>query len=385
MNRPHHHKFFPAAAKALLCALLAALLLPALLLPASAFAQPKGPARWLFVFDLSPAMKKRLPATAEALKNFFATGAEGRLQEGDNIGVWTYDQKLHIGQFPTATWDPQQAVTLATNLTAFLRSRTYAVDSRPAALQPALGGVIADSERLTVIIFCDGEGEISGTPYDRGIAQNFLDGRAERKKSQQPFVVLIRTLSGKYIGCTVNFPPGTVNIPLFLAPPPPAPATNPPPVPPPVVVPAKSAPVVVPDLIINGSAVGGMTNPPPTATTPVTNPPVAAPKTLAAPANNPVSIPAPVVVKTSPPANNPVPAPPPASPPVAVVAAPTNAANITTNTNGEPDKPTRHLVLIGVGLLAVVVVVVVLLVFRPGRRPQASLISSSMQDGPRRK
>jgi len=33
----------------------------------------------------------------------------------------------------------------------------------------------------------------------------------------------------------------------------------------------------------------------------------------------------------------------------------------------------------------VVVVVVLVLVFRPGRRPQSSLISSSMQDDPRRK
>ena len=33
-------------------------------------------------------MKKRLPATEAALKDIFATGAEGRLQAGDNIGVW---------------------------------------------------------------------------------------------------------------------------------------------------------------------------------------------------------------------------------------------------------------------------------------------------------
>ena len=374
MNRPH--KLFSAAAKGLLCALLAALLLPA-----SAFAQPKDPARWLFIFDLSPAMKKRLPATEAALKDIFATGAEGRLQAGDNIGVWTCDQKLHTGQFPLAAWDPQRAMTLATNLTAFLRSRTYAGDSQLAALQPLLGRVVADSERLTVVIFCDGESEILGTPYDRGIGRNFLDGRAERKKSQQPFVVLIRTLSGKYIGCTVNFPPGTINIPLFLAPPPPppAPATNPPPAPLRVVAPVKPAPVVVPDLIINGTNVGGTDNAPAPSAPPVTNPPPAVPVA------NPVSVPAPVVVKNSPPATNPVPVPPPTRPPAAITTAPTNAANISTNTNDGSDQPKRHLVLIGVGLLAVVVVVVLLLIFRPGRRPQSSLISSSMQDDPRRK
>ena len=360
MNRPP--KLFSAAAKGLRCALLAALLLPAV-----AFAQPKGPERWLFVFDLSSAMKNRLPATEAALKNFFATGAEGRLQAGDNIGVWTYGQKLHAGQYPTTVWDPSQAVTLTTNLAAFLESRAYAGGSQLAALQPLLGNVIANSERLTIVIFCDGESEISGTPYDRGISQNFLDGRAERKKSQQPFVVLIRTLSGKYVGCTVNFPPGTINIPLFLAPAPPAPATNPPPAPR-IVVPAKPAPAVVPDLIINGTTVGGVANPPPT-------PPV----------TNTVPAPAPVVAKTNLPAANPVAVPPPTNPPAAIVAAPTNTANISPNANDGTDQRTRHLVLIGVGLLAVAIIVVLVLVFRPGRRPQASLISSSMQDDPRRK
>ena len=246
-----------------------------------------------------------------------------------------------------------------------------------------LGRVVADSERLTVVIFCDGESEISGTPYDRGIGRNFLDGRAEGKKSQQPFVVLIRTLSGRSIGCTVNFPPGTINIPLFLAPPPPppppAPATNPPPAPLRVVAPVKPAPVVVPDLIINGTNVGGTDNAPAPSAPPVTNPPPAVPVA------NPVSVPAPVVVKNSPPATNPVPVPPPTRPPAAITTAPTNAANISTNTNDGSDQPKRHLVLIGVGLLAVVVVVVLLLIFRPGRRPQSSLISSSMQDDPRRK
>ena len=382
MNRPPRHKLFSAPAKTLRCALLAALLLPT-----GAFAQPKNPARWLLVFDLSSAMKKRLPATEAALKNFFATGGEGRLQAGDNIGVWTCDQKLHAGQFPLAAWDPQQGGTLATNLAAFLNSRTYAGGSQLAALQPALGGVIADSERLTVVIFCDGESEITATPYDRGISQNFLDGRAERKKSQQPFVVLIRTLSGKYIGCTVNFPPGDINIPLFLAPTPPAPVTNPPPTAP-VVASAKPAPAVVPDLIINGSTVSGTNNLPPPSAPPVTSPPPdAAPKIVAAPAANPAAnpMPAPVsaVAKTNPPAVNPVPAPLPANPPKAIVTAPTNTANFSKHTNGEPDQPARHLVFVGVGLLAGVIVV--LLVFRPGRRPQTSLISSSMQDDPRRK
>ena len=368
MNPLPRQKLFPVAAR-WLCALLAALALPI-----NGFAQPKSPERWLFVFDLSATMKKRLPATEEVLKNFFATGAEGRLQDGDNIGVWTYDQKMHGGQFPLVIWNPQQATPLTTNLIAFLRSRTYTGDSQMSVLQTSLTSVITNSERLTVVIFCDGESDLTATPYDRGINQSFLDGRAERKKHIQPFVVLIRTLSGKFIGCTVNFPPGAINIPLFLAPPPP---TNAPPV---VVTPvAKPAPVVVPDLVIVGKQVSTATNTAPVASSPNTNLATsAAPKVVPPIATN--LPPAATLIR---PASNQVIAAPLAKVEKPSAAPATNPVNATlANDSGGG---TMHWLLVGGGGLAVVIVLLVFWLVRPGRRSQTSLITSSMQDDPRRK
>ena len=53
--------------------------------------------------------------------------------------------------------------------------------------------------------------------------------------------------------------------------------------------------------------------------------------------------------------------------------------------NNDPDRGTRRLVMVGVGLLAAAVALVVILILRPGRRAQSSLISSSMQDDSHRK
>ena len=136
MNHFPRHKLFPVVAK-WLCALLAALALPL-----NAPAQPTSPERWLLVFDLSPAMKKRLPATEDVLKNFFATSAEGRLQEGDSIGVWTFDEQFHTGQFPLVDWKSNQATALTTNLIGFLRSQKFTSAARLSALQPALASVV---------------------------------------------------------------------------------------------------------------------------------------------------------------------------------------------------------------------------------------------------
>jgi hypothetical protein len=394
MNQFARNPFFRVAAR-WLCVLLAALALPAGA-PAQP-APPTRPQRWLLVFDLSAAMKNRLPATEDVMKNFFDTAAGGRLQKGDYIGVWTCGQKLHAGQFPLITWDPAQAAANQTNLAAFLRSRRFSGEARMAALQPALNQVIASSERLTTVIFCDGESEINGTAYDSGINQSFQDGRAERKTSRQPFVVLIRTLSGKSVGCTVNFPPRPINIPLFL---PPAVPTNPPP----AVVHVKPLSVrppavAVPDLILVGTNTGATTrSPQPKNLPPVEKPvPVAAPKIPVAPATNP----APATKEIIPPASSARTIETPGNGIAAVVAAATNsvaapppgkngtpvaasAAAIVTTAGAEPDH-TALLILAGIGLLAAAIVLAVLLLSRRGRRPRSSLITTSMQDGPRKK
>ena len=141
MNNSPRRKIFAAGLR-----WLGALLV--VLLPVHAPAQPTQPQRWLLVFDLSSAMKQRLPATEAVLKNFLATSAGGRLQAGDYIGVWTYDKKLHTGQCPLIEWDPMEAALDRTNLVSFLRSRKFSGSSRLATLQPALSEVVSSSERL---------------------------------------------------------------------------------------------------------------------------------------------------------------------------------------------------------------------------------------------
>lgn len=393
MNHFPRHKIFAATIRCF-CVLLVVTAWPV-----SAPAQPKSASRWLFIFDLSPAMKKRLPATEAVLKNFFATSAEGRLQAGDEIGVWTYDQKMRAGQFPLVTWKPDQATALTTNLIDFLRAQKFAGNSQLATVQPALASVISDSERLTIIIFCDGDGDITTTPYASGINQNFLDGRAERRKNQQPFVVLIRTLSGKPIGCTVNYPPGAINIPLFLAPP--APTNAPPhrtvshPVPP---------PVAVPDLVIVGTKVGTAAKTLPETASPVTKPTAVEPAKMVATNSAPASAPLeaaatnfnqPALI-SAPASQSPQPKPVNQVSNVIAAANPvatkTNATSAPAKVNppalpveNQPDRRITVLIMAGGGLLTIGVVLVVVWLVRSGRQPRSSLITSSMQDDRRRK
>lgn len=354
--------------------------------------QPEQPARWLLVFDTSSAMKKYLPGTEAAVRQFLSAAANGQLKKDDSVGVWSFGRKIN-SQFKTYNWEPESSSLIVSNLLVYLNQQRYSGDSSLSALQLPLSRVIAGSERLTIVIFCDGESQIHFTPYDDGINQNFHDGLDERKENQQPFVVVVRSQLGKFIGCTVSYPPGNLNLPDFPPLPAPPPAKPPPPKPE-VVHKAEPAP-----LIIVGTKVGTNAH---SLTETVPAPPKPA---AVAPTNPPAAVKTPAVEKTpvQPAASTigaakqvqtnvaavPVPAAPvstaittQATAPVTTPPAASNAAKVVASE--KPDRQTGVLILIGVGLLLAALVLVGILV-RSARRPRSSLITSSMRDQPPRK
>ena len=346
--------------------------------------------RFLFIFDTSAEMKKRLPAVRAEMNDLLSTSLGGQLHAGDSLGVWTFDQDLRAGQFPLQHWKPEDAATVASDINTFVGKQHYAGVTRFAALQPQLNQLIQDSPRLTVLIFCDGGDDIKWTPFDTGINQVFQERLAEQKKARQPFVLVLRTQFGQYAGCTVNFPPGMVSIPEF----PPLPKPVPPSPPPPAAV---IKPPVGPPLIIIGTKVG--TNWPPATEPPSPPPPVPLPVTNPAPALSTNVVPAAPTNPVAPPAipvpavqTNTNPAPP------ATAFAPTNAAPVTpaktlptpphgpmTSANAVAPPPEssgpdhRGALAIAVALLIAAGALIALAVSRSRQNDRGSLISRSMR------
>ena len=316
--------------------------------------------RFLLIFDTSSAMKARVPATQYAVEHLFFSMMNGQLQSGDSIGVWTFDRTLRKGGFPLQGWLPQNAAMIASSITNYVRLQHYSKRTRFDVLMPEVNGLVQNSERLTVLIFCDGDGAIKGTPYDNAINSVFKQNESALKKADQTFVVVLRAQFGQYTGYTVNSSAIGVNFPDFPPLPEPpqpiAPAkTNVPPPPPPTPV------VTVPPLVIVGTNVVTHLLPPIPATSGLTNPP-------------------PVKVETNP-------------PPAESLSTPTNASS----TNAPPPKMAETqtnapvsseensglsrngALAIGAVLLAVAAVVIIVALVRSRRRGRGSLISRSMK------
>jgi hypothetical protein len=321
-------------------------------------------------------MKKRLPAVEAALDTLLASNLRGQLRAGDSLGVWTFDRQVRTGQFPLQRWVPENAATIASNITRFVAKQHFSKKTSFEALRPVLDLVVRNSDRLTVVIYCDGDGQMTGTPYDAGINRIFQQQQAQQRKTRQPFIVVLRSQLGNYTGCTMNLPPALVNFPNFPPwPPPPRVLTNaPPPAAPANVPPTAPRPsVVAPPLIIIGTKPG--TNPPPPAPLTSNQPPPSAGVPPAKATANAQTTALPLVA-TAQPTNQPVvlpvkPTAPAAAIPTDTVAAPAESSGLSTS---------RRLAL-GAVFLVMAGVLTLLLMYRARRADHGSLITRSMNQG----
>ncbi|HEV2329959.1 MAG TPA: hypothetical protein VGY56_14355 [Verrucomicrobiae bacterium] len=345
--------------------------------------------RLLLIFDTSSAMKKRVPDEIKAINALFEITLNGRLRYGDSIGVWTFSRDLHLGQFPQQEWTEDKVNTLPPELAAFLKKQHYSKDTRFDALIPMLNEVVRTSPRLTTVIFCDGEGHVSGIPGADSINTNFKGHQRDMEKARMPFVIVLRSQFGKYVGCTISSAE-SVTLPQFppLPPPPAAPA--------PVQAPPQPPAPVGKPLIVIGTHTE--TNPTTTTTPPLqqTAPAIPAPvKSVPALPIKPNVPAAPVPPAVSPAPSVPIsetnvtPIPPLAGPmrelrnatvvppqatvrpppPAAAQAMPPDSAG--TSTDG--------LIAAGVGLFIVAIAILLFILRRSRGRNSASLITESLE------
>jgi hypothetical protein len=311
--------------------------------------------RYLLIFDTSSAMKKCLPATQATVNRLSLSMMNGQLQPSDSIGVWTFDLKLRTGQFPLQRWLPENAATIASNITMFVEQEHYSKNTSFDVIMPFLEGLVRDSDRLTVLIFCDGNGTIQGTPFDDEINAIFNQNQRTFGEKKQTFIVVLRAQFGQYVGYTVNSSATGVNFPEFPPLPqppalPPIVKTNPPP---------KSLPtplVEAPPLVIVGTNVGTNLLPPTKSRPVLTNPPSTTTE------SNP-----PPPAKSLNPTN---------AAPLKIAATRTNASAMAAD---NPKLSGGSALIIAVMFLVAAGVLVVLMLHRSRRPHQGSIITRSMK------
>lgn len=215
----------------------------ALLLPILSFAQTPPPAkadpvateRFLVIVETSAAMQKRAENVQKALGSVISSGLSGNIGYGSTIGVWTFNEQLFTGQLPLQLWTPANRQRVALTMVQFLQQQKNEKAARLSVAWAAATNIIAQSERITVLLITSGNDPVTGTPFDAAITESFIKNADAQRKANMPYLTILRAVKGKFVAFAVNMPPWPLEVPEypdgFKPAPPPAPVvveTNPP-------------------------------------------------------------------------------------------------------------------------------------------------------------
>ena len=349
----------------------------ALLLPVHAPAQTAPAAgtnavaveRFLVVVETSAAMQKRAENVQKAVAGVISSGLDRHIGYNSTIGIWTFNDKLSTGQLPLQLWTPATRQRVALTLVQFLQQQKNEKPPRLAAAWEALTNVVAQSERITVLLITSGSDPIVGTPFDAAITESFIKNGDQQRKANMPFLTILRAVKGKFVAFAVNMPPWPLDVPAYTDGYEPA-------RPPQIVAETKPAPTVAkrPDPSILAA-----TN---TIYLTEVSPPVEAPVAIAAPVK-PEPTNAIVAAPTPPPrTNEPAVAPLTTKPKPPVTPVATPATETVASAEAKTKFPIITILIAGISLLLGVMVVFIALLRWSRRSVGASLITRSMnKDG----
>lgn len=359
------------------------------------------PRRLLVIFETSKVMKDNLRDTEDTLAKLFSTNLKNELHPYDDVAIWTVNDAIHAEESLIDSWEPEEAAIYTGKVCEFLNKQKFSKHASLAPIEPALSRIVKNSEHLTVLIFCDTESHIAGTPYDNGINSIIANTAATLNGKQMSLIIVLRSYKGQYMGSSVNLS-ADLRIPKFPAPPKRTPTVNQNTAGP--VARAMERPAAsLPPMIIVGTEAGTnlslLTNTPPPRPEVTVPPPTATTKSAAVPVT-PSPAPAEVAVTQPQPARlpetitQPTPPPAPSQPaPPAVATEPNPAQPIlqaqptvpltnwaaATATAAPPNNGYLILLAAGLGALATALIITMVLLIRASR-PRNSLITSSMYD-----
>jgi len=152
--------------------------------------------RYLIVVETSRTMIKRGDGILDTVNALIMNGMKGQMHSGDTLGVWTFNDKLHAGDFPLQVWTPENRSRVAENVAYFIKKAKFEKKSRLDETLSAVMGLVRDSDYLTVVFLTDGSGKFSGTPFDKDINDAFATWKPEQDKKLMPIMTILRASKG---------------------------------------------------------------------------------------------------------------------------------------------------------------------------------------------
>ncbi len=179
--------------------------LPSGVLRAASAASDAPPTyRYLILIDTSFSMARTKEATARTVRELIISGVQGRMQRGDTLGLWIFNEEVETRRFPTFLWAPEQSESLAERAVYLFKKEKFEKQTRMDKALAEMFKAVQSTELLTVFIISDGDEPIVGTPFDRSINAIYRQYARSLRREKKPFVTMFVAQDGELNSWSVH-------------------------------------------------------------------------------------------------------------------------------------------------------------------------------------
>jgi hypothetical protein len=173
--------------------------------------------RYLFVVETSHAMQGRAQGVFDTLKQALDSGLNGQIRQGDIVGIWTFNENVYQGLFPSQKWSQATQLAFAVRLPALQEPETYLKRARLEKLLPEVLQAISGSEAITVVLISSGEGTMKGTPFDEQINAAWKEWHDEQEGVHMPIVTVLRARLDEITDWSLTPAPRPIEVPTVVS------------------------------------------------------------------------------------------------------------------------------------------------------------------------
>jgi hypothetical protein len=177
----------------------------------------KSSNRFLFIVETSHAMRPRARGVFDAMKQALDSSLKGQIHQGDLVGIWTFNESVYQGLFPSQEWSQPTQLAFAVRLPTLADPETYLKRARLDKVIPEMLKVISESENVTIIFVSAGEGVMQGTPFSAQINSAWKEWHDEQDGVHMPLLTVLRTRQGQHMDWLLTPAPRPIELTALAA------------------------------------------------------------------------------------------------------------------------------------------------------------------------
>ncbi len=153
---------------------------------------------FLLVVDTSIAMAEHKNSLLSTIRDLVQRGFAGQIQEGDRLGIWTFDSLSPTNRHPVEVWDPEQKKEIAEWAVQTVRDEKFRRGSRLSPVLENVNEFATQSPAALILILTEADEPLTSLQIGPDINSQIAKLRQTARRTRKPVMISLTAVDGKF-------------------------------------------------------------------------------------------------------------------------------------------------------------------------------------------